>query len=358
MPRFDLKGRTKRIQQHHLGAPKCSLAHENASFLWSERSAALRVRTFDNAWVDAEGRISISSQRGPACHVHTTGGCYKHIYRAWTPPGVNITRLHNVVSLATHWGEGHYHFVVEALVGLAAIAAADQEAASCLRPSAGSKQCSIHVTQRSAFVFQWLRVVDGAFSRRQLADGHIFAKRLWVPELGVCKHIRRIHAEWLRQRVRASLMTAQSRTATIITNHLVLVRRSTFGHDTTALGEWRLADTFQRDLLANCKSHADAHSLLLRVHDDRALPPLFQQLRLFAAARIVVGLTGAGLTNLLATPQGSCVVELVGPKSFGRGVDNTYAALAGQLGLVHTRVHLRPSWSVDRDALTLALARC
>ena len=74
--------------------------------------------------------------------------------------------------------------------------------------------------------------------------------------------------------------------------------------------------------------------------------------------RALVGLTGAGLTNLLATPQGSCVVELVGPKSFGRGVDNTYAALAGQLGLVHTRVHLRPSWSVDRDALTLALARC
>ena len=80
-------------------------------------SADLRLQMFDRVWVDADGWI-VSHQR--PCSVLINGGCYKHIWKPWTAPSSKSQHFRNVVTLATHWGEGHYHFVAESLVGLAA----------------------------------------------------------------------------------------------------------------------------------------------------------------------------------------------------------------------------------------------
>ena len=106
------------------------------------------------------------------------------------------------------------------------------------------------------------------------------------------------------------------------------------------------------------EAYARARRLRLRTHDDASLPPLWMQLRTFAAARVIVAPIGAAEINMVASARGACVVELVGPQPVGVGPDDTYASLAAMLGHVHKRVALPTSTSVDKAALADALGSC
>lgn len=85
-----------------------------------------------------------------------------------------------------------------------------------------------------------------------------------------------------------------------------------------------------------------------------------RQLEAFASAAVVVGAHGAGLTNVVACPEGATLVELLP----GEGAFNHYFLMASVLGLRHG--HLmgsRPDpasedFTVDPDALLDLLARC
>ena len=64
--------------------------------------------------VDADGWIVDAD-----CRAVRQGGCHSHMRKPWVSGEISKS-WRRVVSLATHWGEGHHHFVLESLVGLVA----------------------------------------------------------------------------------------------------------------------------------------------------------------------------------------------------------------------------------------------
>ncbi|MEB3333649.1 MAG: glycosyltransferase family 61 protein [Cyanobacteriota bacterium] len=88
--------------------------------------------------------------------------------------------------------------------------------------------------------------------------------------------------------------------------------------------------------------------------------PMRQQLEAFASAEVVVGVHGAGLTNLVACRQGATLVELLP----GDGPFNHYFLMASLLGVRHGHlIGTRPDPSredltVDPDQLVALLIRC
>ena len=158
------------------------------------------------------------------------------------------------------------------------------------------------------------------------------------------------------------------------------------------LAKRRLLRNFDDGLRGPAAAYARAHGLRLVVHSDSALPPLWEQLRRFASARVVVAPLGAAQVGMLAAPAGTCLVEVQeatwdptailhptksaatsrgvaasssrgaapraphGPLALGHN-DSTYQELTRLLGQRYVRV---PSvqWRVAPAAVDAGLARC
>jgi hypothetical protein len=191
--------------------PGCSgtVALPNSSiFVWDDNhdvavddlSGGTRLRRYDDAYVDSEGYIML--RRDGDCRVLRNGGCHRRM-RRMDPLMAGIRVFASVVTLATHFGGGHYHFPLESLVGLAR---ANASLADCLAKGAdrcsmidgGPHQkcaapglsrgegCRIHVSRRDSFHSAWLSLA-GSVPSKQVIFGQVFARQLWVPQLGRCE---------------------------------------------------------------------------------------------------------------------------------------------------------------------------
>lgn len=307
--------------------PSCgSISTADAPFIWNTtrphvtQPSGLRLAKFRRVSVDADGWIVDAD-----CRAVRQGGCHSHMRKPWVPGEISKS-WRRVVSLATHWGEGHHHFVLESLVGLLA--------AQSVLPAPASTwpdDLKIHVTQRIDFELQWLEVV-ARVPAAAVVRGRIFADVLYAPELGRCRTPLPVHVSWLHERVARALAFNASTTAS--KPSLLVVRRLTLGH-----AERKRAANLLGPVLAVTRPAAKRAGLSHVVHDDAALPLLWHQLAAWAAAAVVVAPTGAALVNLLAAPAAACVVELQPePEGGRRGADDTYGKLARGLGLEHRRV--------------------
>lgn len=128
--------------------PGCfgTLALSNSSaFVWDDDrgvavdaagdfSGGTRLRRYDDAYVDSEGWIMLRREGG--CRVLRNGGCHRRM-RRMDPLMAGIRAFDSVITVATHFGAGHYHFPLESLVGLAR---ANASLAGCL--ANGASRCS------------------------------------------------------------------------------------------------------------------------------------------------------------------------------------------------------------------------
>ena len=279
------------------------------------------------------------------CRAFRNGGCAKHMYQQWAQPSTAIAHA-RVVTLATHFGDGHYHFPMEALTALAS--------SSTDLVSAGTV---LHVTQKTEFVLQWLALAG--LSNRTVVDGHIFAESLWVPRPGKCSDPSGLQVQWLRGMVLGQL---GRRDPLPWGNSLVLVRRANFSQ-TASNNKRRVLARFDDTVQAPAEAHAQTHGLRFTLFDDASLPPLKEQQRIFTRAAVVVAPLGAGELGLIAAPSGTCLVELADPTRVDKygnvhpHVDATYARLAELLGHRYERVPT-PGLVADPAAVRSAMQRC
>ena len=172
-----------------------SISTAEAPFIWNStrpllvQPSGLRLAKFRRVSVDADGWIVDAD-----CRAVRQGGCHSHMRRPWGSGEISKS-WRRVVSLATHWGEGHHHFVLESLVGLLA--------AQSVLPAPASTwpdDLKVHVTQRIDFELQWLEVV-ARVPAAAVVRGRIFADVLYAPELGRCRTPLPVHVSWLHERV-------------------------------------------------------------------------------------------------------------------------------------------------------------
>ncbi len=92
--------------------------------------------------------------------------------------------------------------------------------------------------------------------------------------------------------------------------------------------------------------------IALSLHADCPTLTLLKQVRLFTGVSVVVGLHGAGLSNIVFSRPGSAVIEMGawGPHNDGRGPPPCFANMAHRLGLWYHR-HPRHEFSPRLAAL-------
>jgi hypothetical protein len=331
------------VLAHEAMPPSCqTLLPSSLPFLWSNATGDPPPASFHSAWVSPDGLIV--EKRG--CQAVRNGGCAKHMYKRWEQPST-ATAHARVVTLATHFGDGHYHFPMEALTALASSSASFEPGGAV----------TLHVSKKTEFVLSWLALVGHA--NTTVVDGDIFAASLRVPRPGRCSDPSKQQVRWLRNLV---LMQLGKRDPLPKGDSLVLIRRANFSQ-TASNNKRRVIASFETTVQAPAEAYARAHALRFALFDDAALPPLREQLALFTRAAIVVAPLGAGELGMVASPSGACLVELADPTrvdKFG-GVhphlDATYARLASLLG--HKYEHVpTPGLVADSAAVRSAMQRC
>ena len=174
----------------------------------------------------------------------------------------------------------------------------------------------IHVTAKTNFVVEWLRVVG--VQEHQIITGTIFAKTLLIPELGKCGSPAPQQIMWLQEKINSYLPDNQQ------DKHVLIVKRTK-----------RRKQSNWADILNVAKKI----STNVVIHDDSDLPSVQQQLKNFRNAHTVIAPHGAGLVNILASRPNTKVIEFMDPNN----MNLCYARLAYILGLKYNAIELKSS---------------
>ena len=235
-----------------------------------------RNAIFQDVIVSSDGWIANQN----ICLSVRNGGCYNSSPTSWTIPNIPIMHYNNVISIATYWGYGIWHFVMEAFVGLAHISKLDLQSHF------------IHVNAKNSWTLDWLSLIG--ITKSRIISGTISARRMVVPEIGRCGTPSLAHLQWLKTQIPVKIP--------IHPNDIVLIKRTKYRvmQDFHLVQE--LVETFARK-----------HGFHFVLHDDASLPSLKSQLQRFANASIVIGPHGAGFLHLIATSKKACVIEFLPP---------------------------------------------
>ena len=97
-----------------------------------------------------------------------------------------------IISIAGHWTYGIWHFPMEALVGLRLIDNFDNT--------------YLHIAEKNNFCLQWLKLYNSNITHDKILDGAVFAKELWLPELGRCGNPYFEQIIWLKETINHAII--------------------------------------------------------------------------------------------------------------------------------------------------------
>jgi hypothetical protein len=253
---------------------------------------------YTNAIVSPIGYIYERGGSGGWEWVRHTGACGCEPAaqdRTITKKQAELNSHAKVITLACRWGWGTWHFPMEALVGLYSI------------PSEllHDQRVLIHITSNAEYSKAWLAMLNIAPDR--IIEGTIHAEELIVPLLGGCgsPHIFQIKA--IQSTIQNHLHLKSPKTTLIQKQNqnsrkklIILIER-----------------TKHRPLRNNLQlrqaitAYATQNNYKIHLHTDAHLPPLAEQLQLFAKADIVIGPHGGTSVLVPAMQEGKVWLEIM-----------------------------------------------
>jgi len=272
-----------------------------------------RVMTFRNAWCNDNGWIVDAE----TCAAVKNGGCVNWSPSSFQIPSHDLPVYDRVITIAAPNTGAVWHWVWEALAGLAA--AFELDGADIT-----SKQTYVHVTHENMFTKQWLALVGVSADR--VITGNIYARELVVPEMGKCGQPLPYQTQWLANKTAASIATPTVRKT------VVLVKRT----------QSRVLENHD-EVEAFLRSFAASRGLDVHIHDDGRLPSVRMQLHSFAKAALVVAPHGAGLVNIVISYPGTPIIEFLDSS----WLNTCFLRLATLLGHRYHGILMKPGRSVD-----------
>jgi hypothetical protein len=230
------------------------------------------MAVFHNVKVDHQGVIIDQN----SCKAIRNGGLNK--FRKFNYNGYPEIAHDNVITLASG-AIGTWHFPMEVLVALAG-----------LDPKFISKSI-IHLSKRSAYMSEWLKVVGVSFSK--IIYNAVRVQTLYVPQMGRYSFPYSSQLYWLRDK----LLTKENSNRERL---IILINRRTE----------RVLDNYP-EVSHVVNKFAIQHGYRVYIHDDGNLPTIREQIDIFAHASIIVANHGAGTLFTAFSPMDSCLIEFL-----------------------------------------------
>lgn len=256
-----------------------------------------RVATVKNAVGNSVGLIMDTVN----CNVFRNGGCDTE-KKSKMKIDESIPTYDKVITIAMKWGSETWHFVGEALVGLAHIQ--------------DTQAYKIHVSAKTSFVVAWLGLIG--VQEHQIVTGTIFAKTLLIPELGKCGNPSPKQITWLQERIKMNLPAPKE------DKYVLIVKRTKSRKQKNWNDILKVAKQFYQHVV---------------VHDDSNLPSVEQQLQNFQNAHTVIAPHGAGLINILACQPHTQVIEFMDQNN----MNLCYSRISYILGLNYNAIEMTSS---------------
>ena len=292
-------------------------------FYDSKRSAAINVgfmHLVKDAKVSAHGDI-------------ITGKSYISIIRCKKSIRSRFTKsskiYKKVFTISQYWGDGYFHFINEDLPRIV----------FAIPFLLDNKDIKVHVASTSKFVLAYL--ADLGIDKSRIVSGAIQAKTAYVPGGSVCGQAPIIPVNILSMFLRAKVKEKEKR------DLIVLIRRSSkrwfSNHDS---------------ILKMLTSTSNDFGLAVKVFGDRP-PPTFHETReMFNRAIVVVAPHGAGLSNIIFSEPGICVIEGLCYDGSHK-INHCYKHLAQVLGhIYHGVVPAKQCMQMKPEDLAPSVDRC
>ncbi len=260
-----------------------------------------RIAIFKDVVVSNRGRIITQDKS------YTNGGCLcleesKLIHPSKTDE--KFKQYPIVISIAAGWGNGIFHFPVEALTAL-----------KCFPH--GIKTISphvyLHVYEKTPYVKKWLELANINIKWSRVIDGSLYVKKLFIPEMGKCGNPYLSQITWLKNKIHKNI-TYTSNTK----KQMLLMKRN----------KSRIIKNHNQLQIQLKHIEPDNYNFVL--YDDNNLPEsLIEQQSKFANSDIIIGPHGGGCTNILACKEGSLFIEFMDTAN----INLCYARLAYYLNI-------------------------
>ena len=275
---------------------------------------------YKNVIVNATGHIYKRGESGGYQWLCHTGACGREPAtqdKTITNKQAELQNSHaKVITLACHWGDQTWHFPMEALVGLYSIPP----------ELLHDQRVLIHITAINEFSKAWLAMLN--ISPDRLIERTIHAEELIVPLLGGCGSPHLFQIKALQSTIQSHLKL-QSPLPTLNQNQtpklIILIERTKRRQLQNAL-----------QLRKVITAYATRNYSTIHLHNDANLPPLAEQLQLFAKADIVIGPHGGTSILASAMQEGKVWLEIM---EVGSKAENVCGARLSYLcGLRHAIV--------------------
>ena len=294
------------VQHNNISGPK-SVYHLQTGYLDLNESASNRFENQSNM-VNVGFMHVVKNAKLTAPGDFITGNYYISITRCWKAyrPSFKATSktYDKVFSISQYWGGGYYHFTNEDLPRIVFAIPFLLE----------NQDIKVHVSSPNGFVRAFL--TELGIDKTRLVSGHIHARVAYIPGGSSCGMAPVIPVNILSMFLRATLKYEQKR------DTIVLIKRSA--------KRWF---NNHNSILKMLKSIAEKSHLSVKVFGDRPPPTIPESRKLFNRAIMVVAPHGAGLSNIIFSQPGTCVVE--GLCYEANKVNHCYKHLAQVLGHIY-----------------------
>ena len=249
----------------------------------------------------------------PATCRPTDVGSFESFERT-VPNDGNIPVYDEVFIISQYWGEGYYHVTVENLPRLAPYVEFLRQNVAIKIHMINGEKWDLKASQQSKRSLEILGI-----NPDRVVYGNVRAKLAYLPRSAPCGYILLPESQILATRYHKYIEEQLHETEH--SSVVLIVRMSRNGRSIPQ----SIYDLIEKELLKLLSST----NLKLEIFSDANKPSHSDTLRMFYRARMVIGVHGAGLANIIYSRAGTLIFEMVCQPPV---MELCYASTAGALG--------------------------
>ena len=255
--------------------------------------------------------------------------CYERVINATFDVSNAVPAVDEVFVTSQTWGDGHFYMNAKNLPRLALYIEFLQKFPSIYVHMASGPKKSLRWLQHAEESLRALGI-----NPKRIIRGNVRARIVYLPRSSVCEHMLllpeiQVLASRYHHFIQKNLFETEH------SSLLLIVRDSPSGNRNIP------RDTYNK-LIQQLQHLINKSSLVLELFDDRDNPKYYDTIRMFYRAKIIIGMHGAGLANMIYSRPGTQVIEMMCQPP----INVNFAITAGILG---HRYHAFPANGCPRN---------